>query len=89
VSTNWNVDLLAGEAIAEDVVLRPTPLAVVDAPSVRSGDVWLVDPNLAVFPTPSDVLLGVDYGRTGIEYEGTHAPGGGSNTYSRGRVVNA
>jgi hypothetical protein len=42
-----------------------------------------------VLPIIGDVRLGIDYGPTGMEFEGTYAPGGGSNTYSRGRVVNA
>lgn len=42
-----------------------------------------------VQPVEADVKLGVDYGADGTEFEGTYEAGGGGNTYSRGRIVNA
>lgn len=42
-----------------------------------------------VYPAVGDVRSGIDYGPNGTDYEGTLVVGGGGNTYSRGRVVNA
>lgn len=39
-------------------------------------------------PVVGDVKSGVVYGHQGTELTGTYVAGGGSNTYSRGRVVN-
>jgi len=45
------------------------------------------------FPDPDEVLLNLIYGPGQYEQQeyltGTLSPGGGANTYSRGRVVNA
>jgi hypothetical protein len=38
----------------------------------------------AVFPDPADVVLGVTYGPTGIEFTGTMTSGGGSVYLRRG-----
>ena len=42
-----------------------------------------------VYPVEGDVRLAIDYGPNGDDYTGTLVAGGGGNTYSRGRVVNA
>lgn len=42
-----------------------------------------------VYPGQPDVRSGVQYGPNGTDYTGSMSAGGGGNTYSRGRVVNA
>lgn len=45
---------------------------------------------LLAVPVIADVKIGVQYGQQGTELTGTYVGGGGGgNTYSRGRVVNA
>ncbi len=42
-----------------------------------------------VVPAIGDVKSGVQYGQQGNSLTGTYVGGGGGNTYSRGRIVNA